>query len=176
MSPPPRDPDRQRLICWVHDHGRAVRGYLAALVRRPDVADDLVQEVFRRAWQCRERYREYGNSRAYLIRIADRLACDWRREAARAQLQLDDDGWRKVEPAVEFPPEESLAQAEAREELVAALESLSPAQQRVLLLRYYGQLSFAEIAEALGCPLGTALSHCRRGLEALRKLLAEQVS
>jgi DNA-directed RNA polymerase specialized sigma24 family protein len=46
----------------------------------------------------------------------------------------------------------------------------------VLLLRYYGQFSFAEIAEMTGWPMNTALSHCRRGLEALRKLLVEQES
>jgi DNA-directed RNA polymerase specialized sigma24 family protein len=41
----------------------------------------------------------------------------------------------------------------------------------VLLLRFYGQMSFVEIAEEIGCPLGTTLSHCRRGLETLRTLL-----
>jgi RNA polymerase sigma-70 factor (ECF subfamily) len=151
-----------------------VRGYLAALLRRDDLVDDLVQDVFRRAWQSRHAYREHGHARAYLIRIADRLACDWRRRTARdGQRQLDDDGWRAVEPVIELPPDGSLTAAEARRQLDAALGSLAPAQQRVLLLRYYGQLSFAEIAAELECPLNTALSHCRRGLEALRKQLAE---
>jgi len=53
------------------------------------------------------------------------------------------------------------------------LASLSPPQRRALLLRYYGDLSFAEIAAIMGCPLGTALSHCRRGLLKLRELLVE---
>jgi RNA polymerase sigma-70 factor (ECF subfamily) len=53
------------------------------------------------------------------------------------------------------------------------MESLSPQQQRVLLLRYYGELGFAEIAAIMQCPLGTALSHCHRGLQALRKQLVE---
>jgi DNA-directed RNA polymerase specialized sigma24 family protein len=42
-----------------------------------------------------------------------------------------------------------------------------------MLLRYYGQLTFEQIALTLGCPLNTALSHCRRGLERLRKQLVE---
>ena len=156
----------------MHEHGAAVRGYLAVLVRRSDVVDDLLQDVFRRAWQSRHAYQEAGHARAYLIRIADRLACDWRRRAARdGQRQLDDAGWRTIEPAIDIPPEESLAAAEARRELDEALGSLTSAQQRVLLLRYYGQMSFNEIAATLECPLGTALSHCRRGLEALRRRL-----
>jgi RNA polymerase sigma factor (sigma-70 family) len=69
-------------------------------------------------------------------------------------------------------PAESLAAREIREQLSAALGELSEPQRRVLLLRFYGDLTFEEIAEALDCPLGTALSHCRRGLLALRKLLA----
>ena len=64
-------------------------------------------------------------------------------------------------------------QSEARRELEAAMELLTAAQRRVLLLRYYGDLSFAEIAETMGCPLSTALSHCRRGLLALRQIIAE---
>jgi DNA-directed RNA polymerase specialized sigma24 family protein len=44
-----------------------------------------------------------------------------------------------------------------------------------LLLRYYGELSFAEIGRMLGCPVSTALSHCRRGLLALRETLLERV-
>jgi RNA polymerase sigma-70 factor, ECF subfamily len=56
------------------------------------------------------------------------------------------------------------------------LDRLSPPQRRVLLLRYYGQFTFAEIAEMIDCPLNTTLSHCRRGLEALRALLVEKES
>jgi len=65
---------------------------------------------------------------------------------------------------------------EQNELLTAALNKLSPAQRRVLLLRYYGQMSFAEIASTIGCPLNTALSHCHRGLEALQALLVEKES
>ena len=58
--------------------------------------------------------------------------------------------------------------------LAAALEALSEPQRRTLLLRYYGNLEFNEIAEQLGSPLNTVLSHNRRGLLALRQLLAEK--
>jgi RNA polymerase sigma-70 factor (ECF subfamily) len=162
-----------RVANWAREHGRAVRGYLLAMVRRPNLADDLAQEVFCRAWQARSRYREQGNARAYLLRIADRLVCDRRRRAGR-EVTLDEDGWKQIEPvsgAVE--PSRAVAQAEAASQLAAALDRLSPMQRRVLLLRYYGQLRFAEIAEIINCPLSTTLSHCRRGLIALRKLLVE---
>lgn len=167
---------QDRLAQWVGEHARAVRGYLLALVRRPDVADDLLQDVFRRAWQAQDRYQEQGTPRAYLLKIADRLACDWGRKAQR-EVNLDSQTWQQVEPADDEPqPIDALGDVESQGELAAAIENLSPPQRRVLLLRYFGNLSFQEIAEALNCPLGTALSHCRRGLLALRKLLVGRLS
>jgi RNA polymerase sigma-70 factor (ECF subfamily) len=171
-NPPPADAD-DRLARWVCEHGRAVRGYLMGLVRSPDVADDLTQEVFRRAWEARTRYQESGNARAYLLTIADRLACDRGRRVGR-EVTIDENAWRRLEPAEDDDSAaDSLVQAETRRQLAAALDGLSAEQRRVLLLRYYGDMSFKEIAETMETPLNTVLSHCRRGLAALRKLLVE---
>jgi len=161
----------ERLARWVREHAAAVRGYLLGAVRRPDIADDLLQEVFQRAWQARDRYREEGHERAFLLRIADRLVIDRSRRLG-IEINIDEATWRTVEPpsSAELPLDE-LASSETSEELTAALNELTLPQRRVLLLRYFGQMSFEEIAGTLGCPLGTALSHCRRGLAALRKLL-----
>jgi RNA polymerase sigma-70 factor, ECF subfamily len=170
LSPTPNDGG---VADWGREHGPAVRGYLLAMVRCPDVADDLVQEVFYRAWQARERYRENGTARAYLFRIADRLACDFGRKSGR-EVQLGAEGWDRAETASRCEaPADRLVRQEASRELAAAMEALTPVQRRVLLLRYYGDLSFSAIAEIIQCPLGTALSHCHRGLLTLRKLLGK---
>lgn len=170
----------ERIARWVREHGRAVRGYLLGMVRRQDVADDLLQEVFQRAWQAQDRYRDEGHERAYLLRIADRLVVDRsRRLAPRTtgrEINVDEETWHEVQPVSRgTAPADSLVQLETNEELTAALDRLSPAQKRVLLLRFFGDLSFAEIAAAMNCPLGTALSHCHRGLLNLRKLLPAAV-
>lgn len=172
MTPLKRPPDDGDLFAeWARVHGQAVRGYLLAMLRRPEVAEDLTQEVFYRAWQARRRYREQGSARAYLLRIADRLACDYGRKSGR-EVHLSQEGWKRIEMAASAQqPAEALVRQEAFKQLNWALESLSPVQRRVLLLRYYGDLSFSEIAAIVQCPLGTALSHCHRGLLALRKLL-----
>jgi RNA polymerase sigma-70 factor (ECF subfamily) len=158
------------LASWVREHSAAVRGYALALVRRPDVADDVLQEVFRRAWQVRDSFRRQGQDRAFLIRIADHLVCDRARKLGW-ELNLDDTGWQSLEPAADEDPAALAEWHEAEHDLTAALERLSPSQRRVLLMRYFADLSFADIAEQLGCPLNTALSHCRRGLQTLRRLL-----
>ena len=160
----------EQIARWVREHAAAVRGYLLGMVRRSDVADDLVQEVFQRAWQARDRYCDQGHERAFLMRIADRLVIDRSRRLG-VEVNVDDTTWRVVEPfAVELPLD-GLASGETNDELAAALNELTPAQRRVLLLRHFGGFSFEEIALTLDCPLGTALSHCRRGLADLRKLL-----
>lgn len=162
------------MAVWVRDHGPAVRGYLLAIVRRSDEADDLAQEVFCRAWQSRGRYQEQGHARSYLLRIADRLACD-RIRRKKPEVTLSEEGWRDREPwSDRGNPVNNALESEAGERLKTALGQLTPVQRRVLLLRYYGQLTFDEVAQTLGCPLNTALSHCRRGLEVLRKQLAEK--
>jgi len=176
------DADRERLTHWVRDYSRAVRGFLGALLPSADLADDLTQEVFRRAWQARAGYRERGTPRAYLIRIADRLACDWfrangarqaRREHASADPLMGDGRNGGGESGSDLAPELQLIRAEEQERLRMAIDRLTEPQRRVLMLRYFGNMEFAEIAATMEFPLSTALSHCRRGLLALRQLLAE---
>ncbi|MCL4205917.1 MAG: RNA polymerase sigma factor [Pirellulaceae bacterium] len=168
------DSDRERITGWYHQHGPAVRGYVLALVHRSDVADDVLQETFRKAWEARDRYQETGLARAYLLRIADRLVCDRARRSGR-ETTLDGTALELCESGPDSDPTLAMQQSEQRRRLNDALKELSPLQQRVLLLRYYGEMSFADIADTVGCPLSTALSHARRGLSALRKRLVEVV-
>lgn len=165
--------DRERVSRWVRQHGRVVRGYLLANVGREDVADDILQEVFRKAWQAREQYQEQGYEKAYLLRIADRLVVDWSRRSGLLQ-NVDEETWEVITPA--SPDVGAMAELELdehRQHLSAALDRLTPPQKRVLMLRYFGELEFSEIARTLDCPLGTVLSHCRRGLLQLRRILVE---
>jgi RNA polymerase sigma-70 factor (ECF subfamily) len=161
--------DSERIADWVREHGGSVRGYLRGVVGWADCIEDLFQEVFFRAWQGRKRYEERGCSRSYLLQIADRVACD-RFRRAKSEPTLGDEIWSIEEPVKSaMNPAVIAASAETTRQLNAALKQLAPIQRRALLLRYFGQLTFAEIAETIGCPLNTALSHCHRGLQALRK-------
>lgn len=173
-TPRARADDRDRLSRWVHEHGRPLLGFLTAMTRDRHAAEDLVQEVFCKAWQARERYADEGRERGYLLRIADRLVRDRRRKDGR-EVAVGEEQWRAIEPADgEALPLDVLSRLENERQLAAALEALTDMQRRTLLLRYYGNLEFNEIAEIMDCPLNTALSHARRGLLALRRLLVER--
>ena len=159
-----------RLSRWVREHGQAVFGFLYVRVHDRHAAEDLVQEVFLRAWQARERYEDQGHERGYLLRIADRLACD-RLRGRRPEQLASDEVWSQLEPDDPAEPDVRLLQDEQDLALRSALDRLTEPQRRTLLLRYFGNLEFQEIASMLGCPLNTALSHAHRGLTALRRWL-----
>ena len=90
------------------------------------------------------------------------------------EVNFDSQTWEMIEPQAETgDPLDLIGQTEAQQQLAEALDRLTPAQRRVLLLRYYGQMPFAEVARTMSCPLNTVLSHCRRGLLTLRKILVE---
>jgi len=162
-----------RLAQWTGEHWSAVRGFVLALVFRDDVADDLAQETFRRAMESADRYTETGRARSYLLKIADRLVIDHVRRGQR-ETTIDEASWSHVAVAdVDSDPARRIAQREARQQLNEALATLSADQRRVLLLRYYSDMKFSEIAETMQCPLNTVLSHCRRGLLAMREKLIE---
>jgi RNA polymerase sigma-70 factor (ECF subfamily) len=172
MGEPRLQPDP--LLAMLEQHGPSVLGYLLALLPDRQQAEDVLQETFLRAWQARHRYAESGRQRAWLLRIAHRRALDRlrrnRREAAHAARR-----WRLGPGQPPVPsPAAVLVQEEAQAQVREALGALSPQQRQALLLRYYGELGFDEIARLMACPLNTVLSHARRGLLALRKLLVEE--
>lgn len=171
---PPSAYHSDHLSRWVGHHGKAIRAFVWMLVRDDGLADDLAQEVFCRAWEARGRYVETGNERAYLLRIADRLVCDHGRRAKR-ERKLSGDEWDRIEPEdSDELPLDVLTRREVEDRLRGAMDRLSEAQRRILLLRFFGGLQFHEIAEQIGLPLNTVLSHCHRGLLAMRKLLPEE--
>ena len=165
-----RPDETEQMDAWVRDHGPAVRAYLQGVVRSPHQAEDLLQDVFCRAWQSRDRYLEQGYARAYLIRIADHAACDHLRR--KKSQTLGEEVWSLQESSEKADPVKQAVDSETNEQLRRALDRLTSIQRRILLLRYFGEFTFAEIAEMVDCPLNTTLSHCHRGLQALRKEFA----
>ncbi len=184
MSPDSQQQNRLRLESWVARYGVPLRAHLFALVRRNDVADDLLQETFRRAWQAIGRYQEQNNERGWLFRLADRTVADhWRKVGRNALVSATDyqggdaEESQTIDRADETAgPLARVIASEERAEALRWLDALSESQRRVLLLRFFGELEFAEIAAHLEVPLGTVLSQAHRGLDRLRTLLAAQTS
>ena len=161
----------EQITTWTAQYGGLVRGYLMSMVRRADVADDLSQEVFLRAWKGLDLYAEQGEAKAYLMKIAYRVVCNAKRRRSM-EVNVDDETWTAVEPVdAKADPARNVHQTELNAMLSAVLDQLSEAEKKVLTLRYFGEMKFNEIADLIEMPLNTVLSHARRGLARMRDIM-----
>jgi RNA polymerase sigma factor (sigma-70 family) len=137
------------------------RNMLARLCRNPTLADDLAQEAFLQAWRQLPTLRTYEAFGGWLRQIAVNAWLQHRRK--RGETALDDA--QTDEPFTEPSVGERL-------DLLAALQTLSPAVRLCVVLAHSEGLSHSEIAETTGMPLGTVKTHVNRGSARLRELLS----
>ena len=128
-------------------------------------AEDLVQECLLKVARRWPRIRRMERPLAYARRILVNLTLDGARGRARRRSELEPSARTD---AIAVDP---LATVDARVELFDALSQLSARQQAVLVLRYFNDLTEAEVAEVLGCQPGTVKSSASRGLARLREAL-----
>jgi RNA polymerase sigma-70 factor (ECF subfamily) len=128
-------------------------------------ADDLVQETFARALAARHRYQPGSNGRAWLCRILCNLAIsEGRRRTRDERLRA-----RVVALSPELPASEPEPPPIDDGALAAALAQLQPAERRILVLADVDELSYREISNTLGCPIGTVMSRLHRARRHLRQ-------
>ncbi|MDO4570456.1 MAG: RNA polymerase sigma factor [Planctomycetia bacterium] len=164
--------DEQRWTALFFPYRESVCRYLYTKTRDRDLAEDLTQETYAKAWTNREKYQEEGRPQAYLFRIAERCFLDFYRKR-KASLNLEETFESMNSRTQTESPAQVAEGAEEARKLRETLDCLSPPQRRILTLRYFSQLKFAEIADILDMPLNTVLSHARRGLLELRVRLGE---
>src|SRR5437763_2175165 len=112
-----------------------------------------------------------GGFKAWLFRIATNKANDfWR---ARGREKSATEGLKLVAEDALPAAGERLENTEQHLKLKRAIEQLPEAQRQVLMLRYYSNLKFVEIAEMLGCPLNTALGRMHKAMIKLKQLMEE---
>ncbi len=139
-------------------------------------AEDVVQDTFVTAYRSIASFRGDGTIGAWLRTIAARLAVRHatRRSSAAAvdvlELELSD-----TPPSTPGPLARLLSDERA-ESIRRAIATLPDGQREVIALRFFGDLSLPEIAQATNRPLPTCKSHLRRGLQRLRAELRPEVA
>lgn len=175
-----RDPDAFDEL--VDRFGPRLFGFLYRLSGSRTEAEDMLQELFLRVVKRIDRYRHEGQFEAWLFRIATNLARDRLRRLQRApeSVPIDDadqesQNARRVDRAAtgvaSGDPGEAAAFREQSDRLNLAIKRLPDAEREVVMLRHFSHLSFAQIAAAMGTPVGTALARAHRGLARLRAML-----
>jgi RNA polymerase sigma-70 factor (ECF subfamily) len=154
----------------VKRYERRVYGIALRIVRRHEVADDVAQEAFMRAHQALSTFdldRPFG---PWICRIAANLAINHVRSPEARETALPEG---QAEPPAPGPGALDLVlEREAREVLERALQGLPAEQRAVFALRTFEELSYREIAEALGISIGTVMSRLSRARERLREALS----
>ena len=142
------------------------------ILGRPHDAEDVAQESFLIAFRSIGGFRGEGSLRGWLLRIATRQSFR-RLGQRRPTADLEAVGEPLLADSRTDPTRVVVAN-EGRRAIRAAVERLPEPYREVVALRFFGELSLAETAEATGRPLNTVKTHLRRGLERLRPLMASE--
>jgi len=147
-------------------------GLIRRVLRDPEAAADVLQEVFWQVWQDASRYDPTrGSPEAWLVTRAKTRAIDRLRSMRRRDrtfvAPVDESVARRPDEAVENPA----VVAEDRSLVQTALAQLPEPQRRVIELAFFEGLTQSEIATRLGEPLGTVKTRARLGLDRLRGVL-----
>jgi RNA polymerase sigma-70 factor, ECF subfamily len=162
--------DRQALTELYTRHRGAVFAYLLRLTPDRHLAEDLLQETFVAVWKSAASFSGRSTVRTWLIGVAHRQAHNVLRR--RVEPLAEEAELAQLAAADPEPEEAALAQA-TREELLAAIAQLSLAHRETLALAFGQEMSAAEIAEALGVPIGTVRSRLRDAKRLLRVALSK---
>jgi len=161
----------------VRVHAGVVYAFLRRVSGSAADADDLGQETFLRAYTALQEYPPDRlralRPRAWLLTIA---ANAWRNHVRsrvrRPESPLVTHDAAEIWPDAAPGPAELAATADDRRRLVAALQELPESHRACVVLRHIVGLSYAELAEIQGSPVGTVKAHVSRGVDSLRQLLS----
>jgi RNA polymerase sigma-70 factor, ECF subfamily len=164
--------DRQAFGHLVERETRSVYRACLRILGRPHDAEDVTQESFVAAYRAIRTYRGEGSLRAWLLRIATRQSFR-RLSQRRATVDLDAIPAPRLADA-SSEPTRVMIDLESRRAVQEAVAALPEPYREVVALRFFGDLSLAEVADATGRPLNTVKTHLRRGLERLRPTLGDR--
>ena len=162
-----REPEAVRAL--YREYGRFVYAVAHRVLGRHDLAEDAVQQTFVRAWQAADRLDVKRDPTAWLATIAKRTAIDvYRRESRRSADALDNVA--TDDPAVvSLPPE--LHAIDAVWHVRRAIDALAPDDAAIVRMQHLDGMTQAEVADALGLPIGTVKSRSHRAHRKLAALL-----
>lgn len=160
-------------------HETRVFSYILSIVKNRDVADDIFQETFVKVITTirQGRYAESGKFSAWVSRIAHNLIIDYyRQEKSENLLSADDEITPDIFNRKELSDvsiEDCLINDQIQTDVRRIIEALPENQREVLLMRYYRDMSFKEIAETTDVSINTALGRMRYAILNMRRIAEE---
>lgn len=162
----PRPPTDEQFTEFFHASWTSLYRTAYLLLGDHAEAEDLVQTSLAKTYASWHRVREIDAATGYARTVLVNTASSWFRKRS----------WRNERPSAQLPDAGyEDADGTDRPTVIAALETLPPRQRAVVVLRFYEDLSVAQVAAALGCSDGTVKSQTSDALAKLRVLLGEAV-
>ena len=152
--------------------------YIYHSVKNEDLANDLFQDTFVKAITTikQGRYVENGHFAAWVSRIAHNLIIDYFRQVKNENLQSTDDDESNILNRKELSQstiEENIVTTQIHDDVRRLVKALPDSQREVLVMRYYKNMSFKEIADTTGVSINTALGRMRYAILNMRRLAEE---
>lgn len=145
------------------------------ITRQRQMAEDIAQSAFVRAYERIHQFDSARPFRPWFLRIVINSSLTALRRTSR-DVSLDPEGDEEAKlPSLELGVEEAFAAVETREQVLAVLNALSPTQRAAIVMKYYLDLSDAEVAERLEIPASTVRRRLHYAREKLRRLLPNSI-
>lgn len=166
--------ENQAFDLLLERHKDRIFNYILSMVKDQDQANDIFQETFVKAITTikNHRYKEDGKFGPWLSRIAHNAVIDYfRQEKSQATVSADNAEYDILnrKDLAEDTIEDIIIDRSIREDVRNMIHSLPAEQRQVLIMRYYNNLSFKEIAEKTGVSINTALGRMRYAILNLRR-------
>jgi len=173
--------DRAAFDRLVTKYRNQVYATIYNLARNEEEAWDLAQETFLKAWRHIAQFRGQSKLSTWLHRIATNVTIDWvRRKRIESGVEFDDTlGLHQIEtgaataPHAAPLPHQRLEAHEIQSRIDAAMTCLTPEHRAVIVLREVDGLHYEEIAETMGCTVGTVMSRLFYARKKLQTLLRD---
>lgn len=168
--------DQEALRAIFEQYQKKVYRIAYGVVREREDAHDVVQEVFIKLFRSIKNFRGKSQFYTYLYRMAMNTALDHVRKMKKTRAtSLDEEGSPQPADEIEDRPEHNLYRKELEEKLKEALDKLPADQKATLIFREIEELSYQEIAETMGCSIGTVMSRLHYGRKKLQELLKDDL-
>ncbi len=171
--------DKEAMSQLIERHTKRVRSYIRMLVKDSQLSEDLLQETFIKVVRMVDagKYTESGKFLSWMLRIAHNLVIDHFRQLKNnkaineSQAGYDIVGTLRI---AEGSLEDKIVTEQIHSDLRTLVELLPTEQREVVMLRYFSDMSFKDIAEQTNVSINTALGRMRYALINLRAMIKEK--
>ena len=160
-----------KLAILFERHHRPLYRYFISMTRDPQISEDLVQDVFFRILRYRATYDPRQSFTAWMYQIAKNANLDRIRQKRGEVIEIDELSLGNREPASPGPdPETSAVRAQDVKRVRQAMGLLPPEKREILVFCRFQGMKYEEIAEVLGCGVGTVKVRVYRAMRALEQV------